>query len=213
MKIVFVSCALVIGLIALSGIESKASPSDAVDASRLGQAAARMMPLGDVMEMAAKDDPMWPIADKPGAMDAKQLACVRGNLGPLQFQDMMVKRATDYIRDNPARAADDLRLLEGGGGQLFARMVKEGINAERGKREVDMAGLLAGATPNDIAGMMALSSDPKNQPLRVLIGFDQAVTNGDSGKRAGESAAMTFMLPMLMSAMTACEVPASAFLK
>lgn len=183
------------------------------DATRLGQAAARMMPLGDVLEAAAKDDPTWPITGKPNVMDARQLACVRENLGERQFQEMMVKRAESYVHENPARIAEDLRLLEGGGGQLFARMVSEGIKAQRGKQEMDANQLMVGATPEDIAGMMALASDPRNQPLRVLIGFDQTITNGDSGKRAGHSAALTFMVPMLMGAMSACNVPTSALLK
>lgn len=216
MKVMLVACTLVVGVASAWNAVAETSPQS-VDAARLGQAAAKMMPLGYALETAAQDDPLWPIAETPDALNATQLACVRSNLRQPQFQAMMEKRAKDYVRDNPARAADDLKLLEGGGGQLFARMVTEGIKSERNNAnastKVDMTALMLGSKPDDIAGMMALASDPQNQPLRVLIGFDQSITDSDSGKEAGQSAAMTFMMPMLMNAMTTCNVPASALLK
>lgn len=183
------------------------------DAPRLARAASALMPLGRVLEAAAAEDPKWPINEKPDALDATQLACVRQNLRQPQFEAMMTKRAEDYVRDNPARVADDIAILEGGGGQLFARMINEGIAAGREKRQVDIVKVVGASKPDEIAGMMTLANDTRYQPLRELIGFNQSISNGETGKAAGESAALTFMLPMLTGAMTTCNVPASALMK
>lgn len=207
------ACVVLLAFGLPGGVLAQQSVQSTPDAARLARAASHLMPLGRVLEAAAAEDPKWPINHKPDAMDATQLACVRQNLRQPQFQELMAKRAADYVRDNPARVADDIRLLEGGGGQLFARMINEGIVAGREKREVDIMKVVGASKPEDIAGMMTLANDPRQQPLRELIGFNQTISNGETGKAAGENAALTFMLPMLMAAMTTCNVPASALMK
>ena len=212
-KSLLLAACVVLAMIAVPGIGSAQTKPIPGDAPRLARAASNLMPLGRVLEAAAAEDPKWPINDKPDAMDATQLACVRQNLRQPQFEAMMTKRAEDYVRDNPARVADDIAILEGGGGQLFARMINEGIAAGREKRQVDIVKVVGASKPDEIAGMMTLANDPRYQPLRELIGFNQSISNGETGKAAGESAALTFMLPMLMGALTTCNVPASALMK
>ncbi len=183
------------------------------DASRLARAAAPLMPLGKVLEDAATADPVWPFTENPGDVDAAQLACVRGNLREPQFLAFMEERAADYIRAHPDRVVDDIALLEGGGGKLFARLISEGIAAGSAKREMDLGAVMGQAQPGDLTAMLALSSEPRYQPVRELIGINQAMNGGESSKAAGESAALTFVLPMLMNAMTTCNVPVSALTK
>ena len=88
MKNVLIACAWMLAIAS----PSPAMAQQTVDASRFAQAAARMMPLGQVLEGAAKDDPTWPITEKPGVMDARQLACVRDNLTDRQFQALAAGR-------------------------------------------------------------------------------------------------------------------------
>ena len=76
-KSLLLAACVVLAMIAVPGIGSAQTKPIPGDAPRLARAASNLMPLGRVLEAAAAEDPKWPINDKPDAMDATQLACVR----------------------------------------------------------------------------------------------------------------------------------------
>ena len=188
----------------------RASGADAVTAaqqSRMTDAAVRVMPIGRIMEMAAAGNPAWP-GSADSRLDAERLACLRGNLGTSAYRKVVARRVADYARAEPARFADDLAVLEGDAGRLFAKLMSAGMESKfsGGANRFDPDALLKDETPEALAQMVLLANDPLYTPLRAMLGIGAQIVDGESGRKVGQAAGLTLMLPALSDAMTVCNV-------
>lgn len=188
----------------------RASGADAVTAaqqSRMTDAAVRVMPIGRIMEMAAAGNPAWP-GSADSRLDSERLACLRGNLGTSAYRKVVERRVADYARAEPARFADDLAVLEGDAGRLFAKLMSAGMESKfsGGANRFNPDALLKDETPEALAQMVLLANDPLYTPLRAMLGIGAQIVDGESGRKVGQAAGLTLMLPALSDAMTVCNV-------
>lgn len=197
-------------VLALALLAHRASGADAVTAaqqSRMTDVAVRVMPIGRIMERVSAGDPAWP--GKPDSrLDKDRLACLRGNLGEPAYRRVMEKRVADYARTEPMRFADDLAVLEGNAGRLFAKLMSAGMESKLsgGANRFDPDALLKDETPEALAQMVLLANDPRYTPLRAMLGIGAQIVDGESGRKVGQAAGLTLMLPALSDAMTVCNV-------
>lgn len=175
--------------------------------SRMVDAAVRVMPIGRIMEMAAAGNPAWP-GSADSRVDAERLACLRGNLGAPAHRKVVERRVADYARAEPARFSDDLAVLEGDAGRLFAKLMSAGMESKfsDGGKRFDPDALLKDETPEALAQMVLLANDPRYTPLRAMLGIGAQIVDGESGRKVGQAAGLTLMLPALSDAMTVCNV-------
>ncbi len=176
---------------------------------RLVDAIVEMMPFGKVFDLLAAEDPAWPFADAADKVDAGQLACVRGELSTAGYRRYQLPLVTGYAAKNPDRVDKDLALLEGGGAELFGKLVIAGAEGERTGVEVNPEVVLAGATPEQLAAFMAVFSDPANAGLRNLAGFGEALALDKSeaeNEAAGEKVGGDLAGMLLQRSLGTCGV-------
>lgn len=199
-----------VAVLALALLAHGASAADGVtpaQQSRMVDAALRVMPIGRIMEMAAAENPAWP-GSADGLLDAERLACLRGNLRAPAYRKVVERRVADYARTEPMRFADDLAVLEGDAGRLFAKLMSAGMESKfsGGANRFDTDALLKDEAPEALAQMVLLANDPRYVPLRAMLGIGAQIVDGESGRKAGQAAGLTLMLPALTDAMTLCSV-------
>lgn len=197
-------------VLVLALLAYRASGADGVTPAQQGRmvdAAVRVMPIGRIMEMAAAGNPVWP-GSADSRVDAERLACLRGNLGAPAYRKVVERRVADYARAEPARFADDLAVLEGDAGRLFAKLMSAGMESKFGGsgNRFDPAALLKDETPEALAQMVLLANDPRYTPLRAMLGIGAQIVDDESGRKVGQAAGLTLMLPALSDAMTVCNV-------
>ncbi len=194
----------------LALLAHRASGTDGVTPAQQGRmvdAAIRVMPIGRMMEMAAAENPAWP-GSAGSRLDAERLTCLRGNLRAPAYRKVVERRVADYVRAEPARFAEDLAVLEGDAGRLFAKLMSAGMESKFSgtANRFNPAALLKDETPEALAQMVLLANDPRYTPLRAMLGIGAQIVDGESGRKVGQAAGLTLMLPTLSDAMTVCNV-------
>ncbi|MCC6757757.1 MAG: hypothetical protein IT474_07305 [Arenimonas sp.] len=197
-------------LLLLALFAHRASGADEVtpaQQSRMADVAVRVMPIGRIMEMAAAENPAWP-GSADSRLDAERLACLRDNLRAPAYRKVVERRVADYAHAEPARFAEDLTVLEGDAGRLFAKLMSAGMESKFSGSEnrFDPTALLKDETPEALAQMVLLANDPRYTPLRAMLGIGAQIVDGESGRKVGQAAGLTLMLPALSDAMTVCNV-------
>ena len=162
------------------------------------------------MEMLAEKMPKWPIQEHPEVMSDMQLTCVRAHLREVDFHRSLSDRVDAYVRDNPSRIEDDIKLLEGSGGILYGRLIQMGIDAEATGKKPDVQKITSELKPEEVRDIFTLRSDARYRLLRELMGMSVTPDPND-GTESGKQIAKTFMVPMLLNAMSTCNVPMSIF--
>ena len=182
---------------------------------RLTDAVVTALPLGKVFEQVAARDPAWPAQDRPEAVDAAQLACLRGELSEAGYHRTKHADVEVYAAAHPSRFGSDLALMEGGTARLLGALVMAGANAQNGQGPADPKDVMRDASPEAMLGFTRFISDPDYSDLRKLSGigdvFDFSRSESENqaaGKRMGASLAMQAMV----RAMGTCHVSPSAFL-
>lgn len=190
-----------------------AGPSSPSDVQRMTDLQVRMMPFGAIFEMLAKDDPNWPMQEKPDAVTPGQLACLRGELSTAGYRRYKQAQVEAYLAANPSRAASEIALLEQGAAELFGKLVMAGADSERSGVEAKPEVSLKDATPEQMSSFMSFFGDPNHAELRKLSGLGDAISLGKSASEnesAGEQLGSTITLQVMLKAMSTCKVPTSA---
>ncbi len=190
-----------------------AAPPSQSDVQRMTDLQVRMLPFGAIFEMLAKDDPNWPMQEKPDAVTPGQLACLRDELSTAGYRRYKQAQVEAYLAANPSRAASEIALLEQGAAELFGKLVMAGADSERSGVEAKPEVLLKDATPEQMSSFMSFFGDPNHAELRKLSGLGDAISPGKSASEnesAGEQLGSTITLQVMLKAMSTCKVPTSA---
>lgn len=204
-------------LLALCAVFSAHAAKDAArpsksDIGRMTDLQVRMLPFGAIFEMLAKEDPNWPMQEKPDAVTPKQLACLRGELSTPGYRRYKQAQVEAYLAANPSRAASEIALLEQGAAELFGKLVMAGADSERSGVEAQPEVLLKDATPEQMSSFMSFFGDPNHAELRKLSGLGDAISPGKSvseNESAGEQLGSTITVQVILKAMSTCKVPTS----
>ena len=191
--------------------QNAARPSQS-DIQRMTDLQVLMLPFGTIFEMLAKEDPNWPMQEKPDAVTPKQLACLRSELSTSGYRRYKQTQVKAYLAANPSRAASEIALLEQGAAELFGKLVMAGADSERSGVEAKPEVLLKDATPEQMSSFISFFGDPNHAELRKLSGLGDAISPGKSvseNESAGEQLGSTITVQIILKAMSTCEVPTS----
>ena len=201
-------------LLAFAGVAAAGDASDG-RVQRMTDAVVKMLPMGSIFEDAAARNPKWPMQDKPDAVSAEQLACIRGELSVDGFRRSRMAEVQSYAKANPSRLDAEIKLLESGAADLFGKIIAAGAAQAGGGPEVSPESILGEASSEQVLSFVTFISDPKYAELRELTGFGDALNitksrseNEKSGSQLGASLAAQQMI----KAMGTCKVPPSAYL-
>ena len=201
-------------LLASASTLAAGAPQDA-KVDRLANALVQMLPMGQIFQDASAGDPNWPMQGKPDAVSVEQLACLRGELSVAGFKRIRLADARKYAAENPSRLDEDLKLLEGGAGELFGKMVKAGADEATTGSKAAPEDILKAATSEQVLSFVTFVSDPGYTDLRKLSGYGNVLDvtrsteeNEKAGTQLGASLAMQFVI----KAMGTCKVPPSAYM-
>ena len=202
-------CALVLSTATTAAVA--AEPSEAT-VDRLNDLVVQAVPMGEIYEMLAKDDPKWPMQDKPDAVTSTQLACLRRELSVDGYRASRRVEVAEYARRNPENVEGDIRVLADGAAFLMRALMLAGAENERSGKEVVPEEVLGTATPAQASAFISFMSEPKYSDLRGLTGIGNSYASGNSARQneaAGESAGENLAMREMLGAMERCDVPMS----
>ena len=203
-----------IGLVMAGAVQAQqAQPADQIE--RLTDRLVEMMPIGKIFDMAAAENPLWPMAERPNALDAKQLECVRGELSSTGYRRSKRAEVEAYAKSHTSRVADDLKLLEAGAASLMGKLVIGGATAAQTGKAFDEHEVLASATTEQALSFMKFVTDPNFAELRKLSGMGDALDptrSSTENEKAGHQLGMSLGAQHVIKAMGACSIPPSAYL-
>ena len=183
---------LAVAMALCAGDAHAAGPNDR-QIDELTDAIVGLLPLGEVMQKAAEEDPTWPVQGKADAVSAEQLACLRRELSADGFRRFKREEVARYASENGKRLADDTRMVKEVA-PLFSRLVQAGIDAKEKGTDADAAALMRDATPDQMLAMVTLARDPKHRDLRALTGLGESLgENKDDDRASGEMLAIKVM--------------------
>jgi len=184
------------------------------DIDRLTDLLVQLMPFGKVFDSLGKADPKWPAQDRPTAVNAAELACLRGELSSAGVRRGKRKEVAIYAANRPHNVKRDIELLEGGAAALFGRLIMAGAESVDSGKPPETDSVVSSAGTAEQLSLMTLATDPQYLDLRNLAGlgdmFNQPGTEQDSQAR-GEKLGSNLVTVLMLKAMTTCDVPVSRF--
>ncbi|GGA75843.1 hypothetical protein GCM10011521_12540 [Arenimonas soli] len=187
-----------------------ATGPDRVD--RLTDLVVQAMPMHVVFEQFAAKDPQWPVQENPGALDAGQLACLRGELSTAGYRRVLREKVQAYAGHGDDVMDRSIRLLESGAAQLMGAFVIAGVEQEMTGRKVDEAEIVGAARPEVVQAFMELMTHPDNAHLRRLVGIGDAFDPGESAEEnhaRGEKVGGSLAVSLMLGGMGRCDIPTS----
>lgn len=179
---------------------------------RLTDLLVRAIPLGTMFETMAEADPNWPMQEKPKAVTADQLGCLRRELSTVGYRRAKREDAVAYVRQHPSTLEQDLRVLEEGAAMMMGKLMLAGVEQERTGVPVDVSALMGQASPDELAAFMSFMTSPDYAPLRRLAGIGNAFDHkhtAEENKNAGEAVGADLATKAILKAMGRCQVPSS----
>lgn len=198
-----------------AGDRAAASEAVAVDdakVDRLTDLVVEMTPIGKVLELVAGVDPKWPMQDSPDAVTDTQLACLRTEMNGDAYRRHKRREVADYVAKYPLRVDTEIEALGQGAAKYSGQLVLAGARSEVSGGEVNVAGILAEATPGEMRAFLEVVNGSDYQALRELSGMN-AILDAGKAKPNDEHAATglaSLMVPLMLRAMDTCKVPMSA---
>lgn len=183
---------------------------------RLTDLMVELVPMGRIFEMLAKNDPKWPMQDKPDAVTPAQLSCLRAELSIDGYRRAKRKEVAEYVSANSSRVDADVTLLEGGAASMMGRLMMAGAEGERTGVKVSEQEVLGAATPEQLASFMAFMTAPDHDGLRKLSGIGNAFSTAKSSEeneQSGEAAGENLATQVMLRAMGTCEVSMATLFK
>jgi hypothetical protein len=173
----------------------------------------RAVPMGVIFETIMKDDPAWPVQANPAALDATQLACLRGELGQDGVRRNKRAEVEAYVAGHAKQVDGEIELMDGGAADMMNKFMLAGAKGESSQKQQDVNAVISNATPEQALSFMRFITAPEFTELRKLAGigdvFDptsSAEQNEKSGQRLGASLGSTAIL----KAFGTCKIPMSA---
>jgi hypothetical protein len=194
-------------------VSAAAAPGDA-DIDRMTNAVVRAMPFGAVFDILAGENAKWPMQERPDAVTAGQLACLRGELSSAGYRRIRHAEVKQYAAANPDRFAADLALLESGSAKLFGGLVLAGADAEHNGTKVSPESIIAAASKVEIESFTRLMSDAQYAVLRKLLGMGEMFDANASAKEneaRGEDAGGALVANLMRAAISTCDIPETAY--
>lgn len=197
---------LIAAVLALASLPAAANTAQV---ERLTDLVTRMLPLGDIFEMAAGSSPSWPVAGMEDQVTVGQLGCLRDELSQAGYRRMVRERVQAYVAANGARIPDEIALLEQGAADLFGRLVLAGAEGETSGVAADPDAMLAAASPEALASFEAFFGESQYAALREVVGVGEALSPEKSvaeNEAAGEQLGGDFASMFMMRAIETCDV-------
>lgn len=202
-------CALVLSTATTAAVA--AEPSEAT-VDRLTDLVVQAVPMGEIFQMLANDDPAWPMQDKPNAVSPAQLACLRRELSPTGYRTTKRAEVVEYVGRNAAQVDGDIRVLSDGAAFLMRELMLGGAKQERTGKPVSPEEIMGNATPSQLSAFMSFMASPEYRGLRGLAGIGNAFSADNSeqeNESAGESAGENMAMRAMLGAMERCDVATS----
>ena len=180
--------------------------------ARLTDLVVQTVPMGEIFTMLADTSPEWPMQEKPGAVSAGQLACLRDELSNDGYRRMKRTEVVAYVAENSAEVNADIAVLERGAAKTMRALMLAGVEQERTGVAVDQNEILGQATPDELAAFMQMMTDEKQSKLRRLLGIGNAfdaARSAEENESAGEAAGGDLATRVMLKAMSNCSVPSS----
>jgi hypothetical protein len=202
-------------LLAPFAMPASAAPApSAADIDRMTDLVVKAMPFGAVFDVLAGENAKWPMQERPDAVNAEQLACLRGELSSDGYRRLRHTEVERYADTNSERFASDLALLESGSAKLFGDLVLAGAMAEHNGTKASPESIIAAASKEEIESFTSLMSDAKYSVLRKLLGmgdmFDAKASSQENEAR-GEDAGGALVVNLMRGAIATCNIPESAY--
>ena len=181
--------------------------------SRLTDLVVRTVPMGRVFEMLAADSPDWPMQDRPGAVTAGQLACLRDELSPDGYRRMKRTEVVAYVAENAGQVEADIAVLEAGGARMMSQLMLAGVEQERTGVPVDQDEILGQASPAELEAFMQMMTGEEQARLRGLLGIGNAfdaARSAEENESAGEQAGGDLATRIMLKALATCDVDRDA---
>jgi hypothetical protein len=215
MKLISIRCHARLCLAALLafaalGAAQATERAPASDTARMTDLQVRMLPFGQIFDMLAKQDPNWPMQDKPGAVTPDQRDCLRDELSTPGYRRYKQTQVEAYVAANPSRTKAEIVLLEQGAAELFGKLVAAGADGERSGVAADPATVLKDASPEQMMSFISFFNDPNYADLRKLSGFGDALgidKSAEENESAGKRIGSTIAMQVVLKAMSTCMVP------
>jgi hypothetical protein len=201
----------------LANLAAPASAADApgdADIDRMTAAVVQAMPFGAVFDILAGENPKWPMQERPDAVTAEQLACLRGELSSDGYRRLRHAEVQQYAAAHPDRFASDLAMLESGSARLFGELVLAGANAEHSGAKAKPEEIIAAASKEEIESFTRLMSDAEYAVLRKLVGMGEMFDADASAKEneaRGEDTGGALVVNLMRGAIATCKIPESAY--
>jgi len=206
-----------------AGAASAGAPADGAGArsgkagqeaqvDRLTDLVVRAIPLGTIFESLSEADPNWPMQEKPEAVTADQLGCLRRELSSDGYRRTKREDAAAYVKQHPSSLEQDLRVLDEGAAMMMGKLMLAGVEQERTGVPVDESALMGQASPEQLAAFMSFMTSPDHASLRRLAGIGNAFDHersAEENESAGEAAGADLATRVMLKAMGRCEVPSS----
>lgn len=206
---VLLSC----GLLATNAVLAADVQPAKVD--RMTDALVELMPMGKIFDLAAADDPTWPMLEKAEAFSGDEITCVRRELSSAGYRRQKRLEAEVYVMANASRIDEDLRLLEEGAATLMGRLVMGGANAARAGVAFDETEVLKTATNQQALAFMKFMTDPGYTDLRSVSGIGDAMNAENSkseNEKAGEELGYSLGAQAVIKSMETCKIPPAKYL-
>lgn len=185
-----------------------ATLSDNARVDRLTDLIVEMVPFGKMFDMAAAENPKWPVQDNPESVTADQLGCLRRELSDEGYRRARRVEVAAYAATRGSKLDQDIEVLEKGASTMMGKAMLSGAESKRNGQEIDAKALFAGAHPEQLLSFLTFANDEKFAPLRELSGIGETIATGaDDAEARGKKRGAMMAAKYMLQAMSACDVP------
>ncbi len=202
--------AWVVGLLAAVVMASAMAAGRDAQVERAAMLVAQAAPLDATFPALLAKNPSWPLNGFEDKLPAIQLSCMRDKMTRERYLDELRSAVAAFMRAEPEAFARAVAQLDGGTAAVVGRLFMSGV--DRGiEREAINGKTVAQATDalnaQEKGQVVDFTMSPAYADARRLVGFDGNLS--ENAPRLGEELAMKRLGPMLLGAMSECQIPTS----
>jgi len=187
----------------------------AAKVERMADLVDKAMPMGVIFEAAMKSDPAWPMQANPAALDATQLACLRGELGQEGTRRNKRAEVEAYVAGHAKQVDGEIELMEAGAADMMNRFMLAGAQGGSSQPQPDVNAIISASTPEQALSFIRFITAPEFADLRKLAGigdvFDPA-NSAEQSEKDGERLGVSLGSTAILKAFGPCKIPMSALL-
>ena len=98
------------------GLEKKSGVENANDLIVLSHYA---LPIGTLLQVVKETSPLWPFGENASKLTAEQLRCVRAEISTLNYENLLAKNISLFVKNSPEEAGSTLTALQDGGAEII----------------------------------------------------------------------------------------------